>query len=585
LENEVIEGTVFHDRGRNGRRDSVDEGLAGQRVYLVGPKDDSTETDRAGRYRFEHVPQGFCMVIHAPPQGWYPTTPTRDVVWTSRDRAYEVETFREFSRLAAEAYAGLSLTGSIPRETPVRRPGDPRIALYNWGRGAITAARGGISFNGTVCDDGSIIPEQNRPEHNAYVVGISPFVPSPRNRDFGEFPLGVGGRVLLTLRGGESGLVGWNVRIQGASSSLSAVTDSSGFYSFHGVEWGRNEIRLNPHDEFAMSMPSAMELPDEPRIEQRHRMRAGMQRIWDRANVSFQHTQGYNVKGYYSFVLPPEMREDDDARYYYAALGKESCFVSARSKDGPDSLASWSGVYQLFENRFEASEPLQERGRALRGVRPTEVREHWSANLSGDVTWLDLRVAPLRSISGTVTSLKYGSSGSGGCLVRVSGPSRDSIRVGRDGLFRTKVLLPGPYVICATDATADVQAEGLSRRLSECVHHLCAIAADATRFLVEDRGWGGGAGIYGSSYRLPHILAEAPGWQASVVSAPTDMLIEVTAADAQGTVKGCLDQRGIIRDLTITGAFQSLRPVVVCTDGDIEETVGVTVPLATPAGN
>jgi hypothetical protein len=566
----VIEGTVFYDEDKDSQRDSAEASLAGRTVYLFGEREDSTVTDALGRYRFTNLPQGYYFVVQGFRPGWFRSYPRAGYHAERPDLPYDVAIFRVLAEVAADMYGHYTLKGGFGGYRLPQRYTDlgGSWEVHVSAPGQIVVQQGGKLFIGTLCEDGSLtgdIHGDNEPD--GHFAGLSPFFPVASKLDFGTFPKCATGKVLLTLRDAEVGLAGWKVRLVGPTPK-ETVTDASGSFSFQDFEWGDYVATVDPPTGFAQLAPSALPLPGETQIARRKAMQSSIGRIVDSADFYYGHRLGKGWTGYEGFTIPAALESDHVARYAALPLNKEWILVSARSRDGLDTIAL-KNDRGGFYGSWSMTPGLEDRARSG----PGEVIEILDKRYAGDHIWLDFRVAPTVRIIGQVRGRATS--------IRIAGASVATVAIAEDGAFRSEPLLPGPYVVIADDnrttgATASRRSE-LAGRLAACMHRVSQIAADAYRFRVAQMSWGGGGGVY-RGYRPPEPLRDADGLRTSLDVAATDVRITVSALDGSGAVSACFDWRGILSGVTVSGAFQELNPVVVTTDDVVTDQVKIVVP-------
>ncbi len=66
----TLQGILFNDANGNGRRDGLEAGIPGSKIFVGGPTIDSTTTDSSGMYIFTGLPLGIYHISQEIPAGW-----------------------------------------------------------------------------------------------------------------------------------------------------------------------------------------------------------------------------------------------------------------------------------------------------------------------------------------------------------------------------------------------------------------------------------------------------------------------------------------------------------------------------------
>ncbi len=272
-----LNGVVFHDQDADGRQTAFEAGLRGWEVELVDVTASRvvarTTTDAAGKYTFDSVMPGTYHVQLVPQPGWENTPgPPIGTVVTSGDALPSL-----FSGIFQPAgIAGLKFHDS--NGNGVKDANEP--GLRGWIITLDQAADGTVEATATTGEDGSyrfagLVPDtyrvRERPETGWVQTTAEPIDLGLRsgtvaNRvDFGNFHLvQLSGQKFFDANANgrrdstEPGLPGWVVQLDhnaDGTNDRSAVTDTTGFYTFDNVSPGTHRLTEQPQAGFRQTFP------------------------------------------------------------------------------------------------------------------------------------------------------------------------------------------------------------------------------------------------------------------------------------------------------------------------------------------
>ncbi len=271
-----IAGSVYYDRDSNGIISAGDIGLADKKVYLTGPRKDSTLTDSHGQYGFYGLPLGIYVVKEARLPGWIQTVPHDSVILTiaSGSNSQNIDFGNTGNgRISGSVYLDTNSSGTAA--------GKPRLAdwwVYLQGPYATDSLKTDSSVYlftklvpGTYLVSEKAKPGWRRTAPGAggtYQVSLT----SGGNitaRDFGNFPFSqISGMVFSdgngngVFDGGEPGIPGVKIFITGSRND-SLLTGSDGTFTFTNLDTGRFTIREAVQPFVVRTLPKATDVYDD----------------------------------------------------------------------------------------------------------------------------------------------------------------------------------------------------------------------------------------------------------------------------------------------------------------------------------
>jgi len=101
-----ISGNTFYDWNQNLSKDQTESGVGSVKVFIAGPRIDSTMTDVSGNYAFTDLPAGSYLVTEGYRSGWMETSPGTTLFAPARDTIIDKlnEAFNGVLAIASDAY-------------------------------------------------------------------------------------------------------------------------------------------------------------------------------------------------------------------------------------------------------------------------------------------------------------------------------------------------------------------------------------------------------------------------------------------------------------------------------------------------
>ncbi|MBM4165743.1 MAG: T9SS type A sorting domain-containing protein [Ignavibacteria bacterium] len=250
-----ISGAKYRDANANGVRDLNEQGIANWKIYIHGPKEDSTFTNAGGDFSFTGLLGGTYNLTEEQVAGWQQTSPNPT---SSNIFSGTIVTGKFFGN-----YQLTSISGTVFLDDDGDGIKDVGEATLSGWKVRISGAKvdsvlsdenGNYLFsnllggNYTVSEDVQNGWYQTKPvSPSTYSVTLTSGN-SVSGKDFGNFFKGsISGKVFLDMNGdgmyeeGESILSGWKIKLAGTKTD-STVTDENGEYSFSNLLAGNYSV-------------------------------------------------------------------------------------------------------------------------------------------------------------------------------------------------------------------------------------------------------------------------------------------------------------------------------------------------------
>jgi hypothetical protein len=593
-----IEGIVFRDVNKNCKRDTGEPGLSGRMVFLFGTREDSVRTDRTGKYQFSGLPSGNYLVAQEFRTSWIHSYPSSGRFGARNRRRETIGMFHHLCRIGEYVRrvaneGGTQMLSQLPESLRADTYGE-----YGLQQASRPPVFFGIShfrdelLNVRIDPDGLMTDVRDSSAGNwrgagTWIVNLSPTAPSRISVDFGSYPTELSGRVFLNARdtSPSPGLAGWTVRLHGGPE-MTSITDSSGRYYFEDFEYGRHRVSVDPRDAYDLTAPSLLPTLNDARVADRLAIQDRLSLIYVAANGYYRSyarhaqvtSQNQGMTSFSGFILPEALREDSVAMYSIPRAEVDTLIVQAALRKHADVIVANSTPFQFNLNITE-SPGMRGSARSTQGSWIVPDLQYYGLGWNDGVSWMDFGVARRGTISGAIIARSAGQPDSmnAGGVVLFAGPVIDSTRAMASGTFTSGDLPAGVYAVTLVEGPGnsgsprDRKSVAGRRRfvvdaLSDCMKLLAVISADAYRYRILGSAEGGGGGVY-SRYEIPPSLI-ASGVAVSEIGSPswTSIYVTVSARGGFGTVSGCLDQRGILNDVELSGEFTRLGATIVCTD-------------------
>ncbi len=242
----TIEGTVFNDLNKDGKRQDGEPGIGGVRVDLIGNTSATIYTLADGTYAFQNIPLGNYIVQKTEPVGFTNTTSNTVDVLLDTPTEEKVVDFGSFGlpgRIKGTVFEDMDGDG-------VQGPGEagiPGVTIQLWQGGAtisttVTASDGAYTFT-NVTPGPYTVQEIDPPGYTSTTPNQQSVSVPPGGTvivNFGAQPMGMISGVVFNDRdgsgsrgAGEEGLPGITIELwHDGDVIITTTTSSTGYYSF-----------------------------------------------------------------------------------------------------------------------------------------------------------------------------------------------------------------------------------------------------------------------------------------------------------------------------------------------------------------
>ncbi len=277
----TISGLVFNDLNGNGAKDSLEPGISGWSIALVGSTNGVSivkQTSTTGAFTSGSIQNGTYVLTNVLQTGWMQTLPSASgSITTSINVTTTTVNGKNFGIFKLGIIEGEKFNDL--NDNGANDFGEPPISgwkIYVDGAkkdSTITDISGNYSFN-NLLQGNYIISEENISgwsqtlpgESGHYQFSVSSGT-SISNADFGNYQNGfVGGQVFNDLNAdgikgdGEMGISGWKLILKRFNTSTldlfdSTFSDEGGYYNFQNIPYGNYVLMEELKDGFGLSLP------------------------------------------------------------------------------------------------------------------------------------------------------------------------------------------------------------------------------------------------------------------------------------------------------------------------------------------
>ncbi|MGA2625006.1 MAG: SdrD B-like domain-containing protein [Bacteroidota bacterium] len=624
----TIHGKVYLDFNRNSQRDSGEAGLGGWKIYLTGPIDTSVFSDSAGDYLVSGLPAGTYLVSESLRVQWMQTAPKTGSSPSFQNPAnlliypeHERGIFRSLCVLAKEAYAYFVGAGGHSYEGYSISPSDSVLgSAYPWSileislqtenqinaqaiskfvvAGMISAVIDSFGRVGSV-----VINDPLR-------VGTWISSDTDQTKDFGNSPLEIYGRVLLSARDSVIGLAGRKVHVSGPIDTV-LTTDSNGDYSLQDFPWGTYTIVEDQSPGWFQTVPpqstqwttyrgvDSMWAPLDSIGENFLGAYGTMLLLLDTAYQDYYHypLDGYHF-GYEGFFIDPYGlggMNDPFATYTVTLVSATSLSLNAVSKlpfyNGTGMGETINATGDITPLMLFGDFYIYQSHASQKYVRPflrilDNGYQTYRANFPDGYVFRNVPSGELHGIvfhdANRNGVRDQSEKGLRNTRVYIGGPVIDSMSTDTSGNYSFANLPPGTYVvnekldlgmsISHPDSFAVLASrDSLIWNLDHIFKHLHGFASEAYNYYLTPSTMFGGNGCYnasdGSRYLVPlELKYDTSGfYEDSVVSCKEIEFVGHSSFDF-GAVSVKVDSLGRLHDISIQGRFAKLGSWIVMTD-------------------